>query len=48
YPAHEWEIVEERFQVENNLRNETVFSLGNGYLGMRGNFEEGYNGPAGT
>jgi alpha,alpha-trehalose phosphorylase len=48
YPADEWEIIEEKFQVENNLRNETIFSLGNGFLGMRGNFEEGYNGPAGT
>lgn len=48
YPVREWEIVEEEFRVEHNLRNETVFSLGNGYLGMRGNFEEEYSGPDGT
>ena len=48
YPISEWEIVEEEFRVEHNFRNETIFSLGNGYLGMRGNFEEGYCGPEGT
>ena len=31
-----------------NLRNETIFTLGNGYLGLRGNFEEGDAGLAGT
>jgi len=48
YPVNEWEILEDKFSVENNYRNETVFSLGNGYIGMRGNFEEGYKGPEGT
>lgn len=48
YPYSEWEIRQEAFEVENNLRDETVFSLGNGYLGMRGNFEEGYPGPQDT
>lgn len=41
YPYSEWSVVEEDFNIENNLRNETVFSLANGYLGMRGSFEEG-------
>jgi trehalose/maltose hydrolase-like predicted phosphorylase len=36
-----WLIVEREFLPENALLNETLFSLGNGYLGMRGNFEEG-------
>ncbi len=48
YPHNEWEIIEDKFEVEHNFRNETIFSLGNGYLGMRGNFEEGYSGPEGT
>lgn len=48
YPYSEWEIVEENFTVENNFRSETVFALGNGYMGFRGNFEEGYQGPEGT
>jgi trehalose/maltose hydrolase-like predicted phosphorylase len=48
YPFDEWEIREESFNIENNYRNETIFSLGNGYIGFRGNFEEGYSGPEGT
>ncbi len=48
YPYGEWDITENGFKVENNVRNETIFSLGNGYIGMRGNFEEGYSGPPGT
>jgi trehalose/maltose hydrolase-like predicted phosphorylase len=48
YPVSPWEVSEEQFSPAHNLRNETIFSLGNGYLGLRGNFEEGYNGPAGT
>lgn len=45
---NEWEIIETDFSIEENYKNETLFSLGNGYLGMRGNFEEGYTGPKGT
>ena len=41
YPYKEWEIIEENFISENNFRNETIFSQGNGYIGFRGNFEEG-------
>ncbi len=48
YPYSEWEVAEGQFIIENNYRNETIFALGNGYLGMRGNFEEGYGGPEGT
>jgi alpha,alpha-trehalose phosphorylase len=28
--------------------DETLFALGNGYIGLRGTGEEGYSGPAGT
>lgn len=48
YDYDEWNIVEEDFKIENNARNETVFALGNGYIGMRGTFVEGYSGPIGT
>ena len=49
YPYDEWEIVEETFQPENMRRSETIFALGNGYMGTRGTFEEGFRGitPAG-
>src|SRR5215212_2093854 len=45
YPFAAWEVTETAFRLEDNLRNETTFALGNGYLGMRGNFEEGLRGP---
>jgi alpha,alpha-trehalose phosphorylase len=40
-----WEVVENQFDIKNNFCNETIFAQGNGYLGMRGTFEEGYAGP---
>ena len=45
YSLNEWEIVEEQFEASRNYTNETIFALGNGFLGMRGTFEEGYSGP---
>lgn len=48
YPYHEWSLCEDVYEDENNQRSESVFALGNGYIGMRGNFEEGYHGIAGT
>ena len=42
YPSEPWRITEEAFKPEYNYRNETVFVLSNGYIGMRGTFEEGY------
>jgi alpha,alpha-trehalose phosphorylase len=41
YPIEEWKMVEKRFYPRYLPQAETIFSLGNGYLGMRGNFEEG-------
>ena len=38
-----WDITETSLNRDNNYRNETIFSLGNGYLGTRGTFEEHYN-----
>jgi alpha,alpha-trehalose phosphorylase len=43
-----WGIIEKNFSIESNYINESLFAIGNGYIGMRGNFEEGYSGPKGT
>lgn len=42
YPYDEWKVVESRFDVRDNFKNETIFTLGNGYIGFRGDFEENY------
>lgn len=36
-----WQLVEDEFEPERNLNQETLLALGNGYIGMRGTFEEG-------
>jgi alpha,alpha-trehalose phosphorylase len=41
YPADEWRMVEVRFSPQHVARAETIFALSNGYLGIRGTFEEG-------
>lgn len=41
YPADAWNIVEKHLRPEFLAQSETMFSLGNGYLGMRGCPEEG-------
>lgn len=43
YPVEEWTVTEEAFDRETNYRNETTFSLSNGYIGTRGTFEEAYD-----
>ncbi|MCG0276479.1 MAG: glycoside hydrolase family 65 protein [Thermosediminibacteraceae bacterium] len=48
YELDEWTIRETEFDVKNNFRSETIFATGNGYMGMRGTFEEGYSGPQDT
>ncbi len=42
---HPWKIIEKTYPEEQNALKETLFSQGNGYLGFRGTFEEGYDGP---
>lgn len=37
----EWEIIEESYSPEKNYHSETIFATGNGFIGMRGTFEEG-------
>jgi alpha,alpha-trehalose phosphorylase len=41
YPIDPWRIVEKKFYPRFLGHTETIFSTGNGYLGMRGSFEEG-------
>jgi len=40
YPVDAWRIRELAFDPADAARNETIFSLGNGHLGLRGNLEE--------
>lgn len=40
----EWKIIEEGFVPELNKISESIFSLGNGRMGQRANFEEAYSG----
>lgn len=37
-----WNVIETEFNLNELHHKETVFTLGNGYLGTRGTFEEGY------
>jgi maltose phosphorylase len=39
-----WAIIEEGFKPENIKSSESIFSLGNGAMGQRANFEEYYSG----
>ncbi|MCB1112763.1 MAG: glycoside hydrolase family 65 protein [Chlamydiales bacterium] len=41
YPIDPWRIREEDFRAALLPQSESIFSVGNGYLGLRGNFEEG-------
>lgn len=41
YPPEEWRLVEARYTDDHALAAETAFSLGNGFVGVRGTFEEG-------
>ncbi|NLM96282.1 MAG: glycoside hydrolase family 65 protein, partial [Halanaerobiaceae bacterium] len=45
FPFKPWSITEREFSVKNNHYSEAIFSLGNGYMGMRGTLEEDYTGP---
>ncbi len=43
--ADEWSIIEEGFNKDNVKSSESLFSIGNGAMGQRANFEEQYSGP---
>ncbi len=42
----EWLIIEDNFSEKNHLSSESIFSIGNGYMGQRANFEEAYSGKS--
>ncbi len=45
YIVHnEWKIIEDQFRPVYNRTSESLFSLGNGWMGQRANFEEDYSG----
>jgi maltose phosphorylase len=44
FKKDEWLIIEEGFHPDLNREAESIFSLGNGYMGQRANFEEQYSG----
>ena len=41
YPVEDWRMVERQFAPTFMAQTETIFTTSNGYLGMRGSFEEG-------
>jgi len=41
---NEWSIIEKDFHKDNLTASESIFSIGNGYMGQRANFEEDYSG----
>ncbi|MCD6544411.1 MAG: glycoside hydrolase family 65 protein [Flavobacteriaceae bacterium] len=41
---NEWSIIEEGFDQDNITASESIFSIGNGAMGQRANFEEDYSG----
>lgn len=47
--VNDWKVVEEAFNLEKNANNESLFTLANGYIGMRGDgaesIEEAFSKP---
>jgi len=41
---NEWSIIEKGFDKHSVTASESIFSIGNGYMGQRANFEEDYSG----
>ena len=48
FPLDPWCLRETAFDPAENFLHETLFALGNGYIGLRGSHEEGYAGPEGS
>ncbi|MES3023618.1 MAG: glycosyl hydrolase family 65 protein [Pseudomonadota bacterium] len=48
FPLDPWCLRETAFDTATHFLNETLFALGNGYIGLRGSHEETYTGPAGS
>ena len=41
YPPDQWRLIEKKFYPKFQGQTETLFSTSNGYIGIRGVFEEG-------
>lgn len=39
-----WKVTTHEFSKEDKRLQESITAIGNDYMGMRGNFEEGYSG----
>ena len=39
----EWKIIQDKIEFNDNRLAESIMSIGNGYMGMRGNYEEMYS-----
>jgi len=46
FEVDKWKIIEQGFNPEENRVAESVMSLGNGHMGLRGNFAEKYTGDS--
>jgi maltose phosphorylase len=46
YTTDEWSVIEEGFDPTFQEASESIFSLGNGHMGQRANFEENYSGES--
>ncbi|MBE3574206.1 MAG: glycoside hydrolase family 65 protein [Firmicutes bacterium] len=46
FQVDEWKIIESPFHPEHMRFTESIFSLANEYMGLRGNFEEQYSGDS--
>ncbi len=44
--ADKWKIIENHFDPHLQMNSESLFSIGNGRMGQRANFEETYSGPS--
>ncbi len=42
----DWSVIEDGFDPERHEACESLFSIGNGHMGQRANFEERYSGPS--
>ena len=48
FPVDPWRLTEIEYSGDDLGKTETIFALGNGYLGMRANPEEGREAHQGT
>ena len=46
FKTDEWQIIEEGFHPDINREAESIFAIGNGYMGQRANMEEKYSGDS--